>query len=242
MADNKKSMWCADKRFEETSLEFLRGKSRILKEMGTREIVKDRDRQLKGIDLICDLPIRFPNSFFKMRGKSVDIKSIAKVISTFSFEISGNVSSGQIGWLINPNVQTEYYLLVYHQIKDESFSYTVNKQRMTTDNILYTKAILLKKEKLLKKIYKELHEKEFDKIVEEIRDKTVDKKSISRFVIDSDGNIRQKERCDKENKMWLTVSNQLKERPINIIVRREVLEEISEKIWEVDGNGNPYIS
>lgn len=240
-SSTKKSMWCVDKKFEETSLEFLRSKSKILKELGTKEIVKDRDRQIKGIDLICDIPKSFPKSLFKLKDKNVDVKSIAKLIPTFSFEISGNVSSKQKGWLVNPNLATDYYLIVYHDIEDSTESYKINKQKMTVDNINYTKAILIKKEKLLKQIRKEFHEKTFETIIEEIRNASECKRGIQRFVLDNDGKPRTKERGEI-NEMWFTVSKQLKEEPVNIIIRRQLLEEIAERVWEVDGNGNPYIS
>lgn len=237
----KKSMWCVDKRFEETSIEFLRNKSKILVELGTKEIVKDRDRQLKGIDIVCDLPLKFPQSMFRNKDKNIDIKSIAKVIPTFSFEISGNASSGQIGWLINPKLTTDYYLIVYHEIDDSSQSYKINKQKMTLDNINYTKAILIKKSKLLKNISKEFNENTFEEIIDKIRNISKDAKGIQRYVL-NEGNIVKKERGDTNSIMWFTISKQLKEEPINIIVRRQILEQIAERIWEVDGDGNPYIS
>lgn len=237
----KKSTWVIDKKFEETSMEFLRAKTEILKELGTKEIVKDRDRQIKGIDLICDIPKAFPKSFFKLKGKNVDVKSIAKVIPTFSFEISGNKSSGQIGWLANSTLETDYYLIVYHQIENESQSYKTNKQKMTTDNVIYTKALLIKKDKLKSLIKDSINNKSFNVLVEEIRELSEEKKGINRYVLDTEGKVIEKG-SESKSEIYFTVSNQIKERPINIIVKRHILEQISERIWEVDGNGKPYLS
>ena len=235
-----KSMWCIDKKFEETSVEFLRKKTNILKELGTKEIVKDRDRQLKGIDLVCDIPRIFPKSFFKKKDRNVDIKSIAKVIPTFSFEISGNASSKQVGWLCNDALATDYYLIVYHQIEDESMSYKINKQKMTIDNIIYTKALLIKKEKLINLLKEELHEVSIEKIVEDIRNQSEDKKGIRRYIIDNSGKL--KEKGSEDTKFYFTVSNQLREKPVNVIIKRQFLEKIAEHVWEVDGDGCPYLA
>lgn len=234
-------MWVIDKNFEETSIEYLRSKTSIFKEMGITEIVKDRDKQLKGIDLICNLPLIFPKSFFKLKNRKIDVKSIAKVIPTFSFEISGNRNSGKDGWFINQDLLTDYYLLVYHQIENESASYTKNKQNMRLDNIQYTKAILVKKKKLTEYVHRYFNGRDLTEIVKEIREISDDKKGINRFIVDKEGNLAKK-RKDDEKELYITVSNQLKEQPINIIIKRTILEKLAEKIWEVDGNGKPYIS
>lgn len=238
---NKKSMWKVDKSFEESSTEYLDKKTSILKEMGVKEIVKDKSRQKQGIDLICDIPRTFPKSIFKFKERKVDIKSIAKVIPTFSFEISGNVSTGQLGWLINPDLQTDYYLIVYHEIKNGSGSYTTDKQNMTVDNIVYTKALLIKKDKLLKRIHQEFHQ-EFtqeylSELIKEIRQLSSKNSDIKRYTINEEGKIKEREGAKNTNNsssMYFTISNQLKEKPINIIIKRTILEEIAEKIWEVN--------
>ena len=99
---NKRTNWVGDKAFEETSIQYLQN-TNIFKDMNIQEIVKDRDRQLRGIDVIAQL---------YGQDIKVDIKSIASQLPTFCFEISGNINTSQKGWLINPDVETEYYLIV----------------------------------------------------------------------------------------------------------------------------------
>ncbi len=240
MAGNpKKSNFVSDKRFEEVSLEYLRTKTKILKELGTKEIVKDRSRQVQGIDIICDIPRTFPKSFFKLKQKKVDIKACAKLIPTFCFEFAGNKTSKNKGWIANSELLTDYYLLVYHEIENGSRSYTVNKARITVDNVIYTKALLIKKAKICKYINEYIKDVSYDYIITTIREMSKDKKSIARYQLDENGKIIEKRKDD--NKIYFSVSKQLGEQPINIILRREELEKLAEHIWEVDKNGNSYL-
>ena len=74
---NKRTNWVGDKAFEETSIQYLQN-TNIFKDMNIQEIVKDRDRQLRGIDVIAQL---------YGQDIKVDIKSIASQLPTFCFEI-----------------------------------------------------------------------------------------------------------------------------------------------------------
>lgn len=138
---NKRTNWVGDKAFEETSIQYLQN-TNIFKDMNIQEIVKDRDRQLRGIDVIAQL---------YGQDIKVDIKSIASQLPTFCFEISGNINTSQKGWLINPDVETEYYLIVYHEIIGAS-SYRQGKALMTQDNVAETEAMLINKETLKKRL------------------------------------------------------------------------------------------
>lgn len=238
-----KSNFVRDKKFEEASLEWLRTRSSILKDIGTKEIVHDRARQLKGIDLLCDMPRTIPKSVFKRKNRKVDIKAMAMIFPTFAFEISGNVSSGQVGWLVKEGLETDYYLIAYHRIENEGRSYYWNKVNFTIDGVVETRAILIKKEKLLKAINKEFDNPDFAEVVKEVRALSEDKKGICKYVLEN-GTIRKKEDDEKKLNMWITVSKQgnIPEQPVNIVIRRQILEKIAEKVWDVDSDGQPYIA
>ena len=170
--------------------------------MNIQEIVKDRDRQLRGIDVIAQL---------YGQDIKVDVKSIASQLPTFCFEISGNVNTSQKGWLINPDVETEYYL-------------------MTQNNVASTEAMLIKKETLKKEI--ERHLGDLEVLVDKIRAYEIHQKSAARF-------NEKGELVKNRNRMniYPVLSCGLYEQPINIVVRKEVLKELAIMHWIIHDKG-----
>lgn len=71
--------------------------------------MSERTEQLQGIDYqVRGLQVdrgENGNYFFSYSIENIDAKAIASNIPTFSFEILGRKSSGQIGWLIQPPEQ-----------------------------------------------------------------------------------------------------------------------------------------
>lgn len=216
---NKKTNWVGDKMFEETSIEYLKN-TNIFKDMNVKEIVKDKERQLRGIDVIAQL-----------LGKdvSVDVKSIASQLPTFCFEVSGNIHTNQLGWLINPKVETEYYLVVYHDIVGAS-SYRQGKALMNQDNVASTEAFLIKKEDLKKEIERVLGD--LNSVVEKIRGYNIQQKSSVKF--DETGEIvKNKRKMD----IYPVLSCGLYEQPINVVVRKEVLNKLAIMHWYIVDKG-----
>lgn len=215
---NKTSGWVGDKLFEETSMNYLL-QSRIFKDLNIKSIIKDRTRQLQGIDVIGEwqnIPI------------NIDVKSIASQLGTFCFEISGNVSSGQVGWLLNDSLLTDYYLIVYHEVEGAPNNYRLGKRIMTNTNIIETEALLIKKETLKQRIEQEMHIP-LDEVVSRIREGDfTHKKSVVRF----DRNLNEVKGSVKEL-IYPTLSAGLKEQPINVVIRKSVLLEIAEKHWVI---------
>ena len=216
---NKRTNWVGDKAFEETSIQYLQN-TNIFKDMNIQEIVKDRDRQLRGIDVIAQL---------YGQDIKVDIKSIASQLPTFCFEISGNINTSQKGWLINPDVETEYYLIVYHEIIGAS-SYRQGKALMTQDNVAETEAMLINKETLKKEI--ERHLGDLEVLVDKIRAYEIHQKSAARF-------NEKGELVKNRNRMniYPVLSCGLYEQPINIVVRKEVLKELAIMHWIIHDKG-----
>ena len=212
---NKRTNWVGDKAFEETSIQYLQNTS-IFKELNIQEIVKDRDRQLRGIDVIAQL---------YGQDIKVDVKSIASQLPTFCFEISGNINTSQKGWLINPDMQTDYYLIVYHEVIGAS-SYRQGKTLMTQDNVASTEAMLIKKETLKKEIERNLGD--LDVLVEKIRGYDIHQKSAARF--NEKGElVKNKNRMD----IYPVLSCGLYEQPINVVVRKEVLKKLAIMHWMI---------
>ena len=199
---NKRTNWVGDKAFEETSIQYLQN-TNIFKDMNIQE--------LYGQDI------------------KVDIKSIASQLPTFCFEISGNINTSQKGWLINPDVETEYYLIVYHEIIGAS-SYRQGKALMTQDNVAETEAMLINKETLKKEI--ERHLGDLEVLVDKIRAYEIHQKSAARF-------NEKGELVKNRNRMniYPVLSCGLYEQPINIVVRKEVLKELAIMHWIIHDKG-----
>lgn len=191
--------------------------------MNIREIVHDRARQLKGIDAIGSIGNDSIN---------VDVKAIASQLNTFCFEISGNVSTNQVGWLINPKLETTHYLIVYHTVKGAERNYRLGKRIMTVNNVIETEALLIEKEKLKSFIQKELGQN-LDSVVKEIRKQDLEGRGVVRFNKEMNvvkGTVNQK--------AYPTISLGLKEQPINVVVRKESLKELADKHWIIEDEKN----
>ena len=225
-----------DKRFEEESTRFLI-RSHILMELGTKTIIEDKERQLQGVDLICDIP--FDDGTVK-ESQNVDIKAIASTIPTFCFEVAGNTGSGQVGWLLNSELVTDYYLVVYHDIIGGT-NYSANKEILTVDNVNYTKVMLINKEKLQQLVLDYFMFdclKDAQDIVKRIEFLNQDETKMTTYSYDGVRITQLKNASDKKDlKMWFSASNHLKERPINVVIRQQLLESISDKIFVLDKNG-----
>lgn len=210
---NQTSNWSTDKRFEETSMEYLKN-SPIYQELNVIETVIDKKRQLEGIDVIAEINNQQIN---------IDVKAIASKLPTFCFEISGNVHSGQIGWLLNDELKTDYYLIVYHDVEGSSKNYRKGKQIMTLNNINETEVLLIKKSTLKDRLTQELGD--LEKVVKGIRKQSLSGCSVIRF----DKNLKPtKERGEM---IYPTLSCGIYEQPINIVVKKEILDELAIKRW-----------
>ena len=231
-----KSNFKGDKRFEEESTRFLI-RSHILMELGTKTIIEDLERQLQGVDLICDIP--FDDGTVK-ENQNVDIKAIASTIPTFCFEVAGNTGSGQVGWLLNSELLTDYYLVVYHDIIGGT-NYSANKEILTVDNVNYTKAMLINKEKLQQLVLDYFMFdclKDAQEVVKRIKFLNQDETKMTTYSYDGVRITQLNNASDKKDlKMWFSASNHLNERPINVVIRQELLESISDKIFVLDENG-----
>lgn len=142
----KKNSFGEDKIFESNVMAFLENAG-VLKALHVAEIVTDRERQLKGIDLIDE------------DGNYIDVKSVASLtLPTFCFELE-NLTSGKYGWFINPEVLTDKYLLTYHKVghPNATGNYAIDKELLTPDNIVRSEFILISKKAVNEIVIEMLH-------------------------------------------------------------------------------------
>ena len=230
-AKAKETEWEADKKFEETAMKYLEHKTTILEDLKSEGYVTDKETQLKGIDFYAT---------HNNKRVAVDVKSIAaEDFHTFCFEVAGNRYSGQIGWLINDKLETDYYLVTYHDVENYGSNYSYAKYKMTEDNINRTVAYLIKKETLMDLIQKHIKSPDIPNVVKQIRNMEPNYKNKTytiKFRVSNNSVYPYDSRDWKLTKpmVYFAVSPKKGEVPINIVVRRSLLEDIAERKWEFE--------
>lgn len=222
------STFLTDKRLEEASLSYIESKPEIIHcdELKLIAKVPQREFQVMGMDAVC-----LVNNSVAV----VDFKCMAGLLNTFSQELI-NINSGRVGWLLNDELKTDYYMYIYHVLKAEYSSgyYGYDKKIITPTNIKYTKAILIPKKEVLKII-----ESDFDMNMNEIKElmysriiPEFEKDGRTRFYIGQDKTIKYS-KSDKTAQCYFVISDKIKEKPLNIIVPRKLLEQNAIKVWEI---------
>lgn len=208
-----KSLFTADLTAEKEVSKFL---DRYF--YGTK-MVKDfhrytsKDEQLKGKD------VKF--TFGRFKEIIVDEKSqghyVNKDLPTFAFELQyiGGGNNQKIGWLIDEEKETQYYLLIWIR---------ANKNRgFKSEDITYLDCILLEREK----------------IKSHLIDQGVDFSNISEIcnIIRRDGKKGKQTNFDYGDS-YFYLTKKLVEEPINIVVTKKVLSELSDVHFTLERKGD----
>ena len=224
------SLYNTDKKFEEESFKYLK-KTEIFYNDTMKLIseIKEREFQKMGMDTIC---------LINNQVKVVDVKAMSGYIPTFSQELF-NINSQRIGWLLNNSLKTDYYLLVYH-VLDESIAthnYSKDKKLLTNENIAYTKAILISKKEIFNIITNETSLSSYDleyvlldEIIPEYKTNHTTKMIYNSY-------HKCIEKKHGPSNVYFVVSDKIHEKPVNCIIRRELLEKHALKVWEIEENG-----
>lgn len=160
----------------------------------------DRERQLRGSDIIISIPkLNIENAVCDEKAASA-YWWLEKSINTFSLEIS-SFQNGILrdGWIINDNLDTEYYLFCWLNATRKDF---------TKDDIRWLEYALVRKKDLIQYLESENLTREHilenrDWILHNVKEK---------------GAIGK----DKHKDLYFYYSPQLAERPVNIIVKKDV--------------------
>lgn len=133
---------------------------------------------------------------------------INKNIPTFAFEIK-NQNSDAVGWLYNDTLETEYYLLAWPNAKEDCNGHC-NIEKY--DDFIYSEVMLIRKTDIINMLEK----------------KGLNEKSISDKV-----NLFKKKATESNNCFELTngiklnFNFSLHERPINIVINKDILSAIA---------------
>ncbi len=177
--------------------------------------IEDENLQKKGIDVIYT---QNGNEFVIDEKAQMDYIYLDKPLSTFALELL-NSSSGKIGWLINDELETKYYMFIWPH---------ANKRPLKSENIEYAYYSLISKEKLLVEIEKKYKKTKSIlleyankmakcKMGEEVKD---DKGDIIGYRFKGDG-------FDDEAYLYYTIKKA--EHPVNLVVKRTWINKIAKE-------------
>lgn len=211
--------------FERIITEWFSTRTTLFDEINVKTINSDLNLQKQGVDLICE----------DEDGVEVyiDIKSIAQNsgFHTFSFELAGVFDTKQPGWLLNPDIITDYYMITYHDINGGTGQYAYDKHKATIDNIGESDVLLIEKERVKKLITNYYKIDNLNKIVEDIRKEFIKlgkPEKVLRFGLDDNGRLCE---MQKGAKIRFTISGKLPEAPINAVIEKSLLEKIALDCW-----------
>jgi len=187
--------------------------------------MSDRDSQLKGIDVCIETDGR------KMLiDEKASVYYSNAMIPTFAFELD-SVQKGHAepvqGWFINDELMTEYYMLIWPNVKCfQQSGQWVRKdiKNLTRDDFTIVEAMLVDKNDLRimleHKGYDKNHLIEYAKRFREMHYKS-----------------RGKEEKEITENVKITFSGQLAEQPVNLVVRKELLRNIAKGIYLISADG-----
>lgn len=157
--------------------------------------VYDKERQIKGIDLITDKGTKVDE---KVKYKNCLNRELKKI----GFEISRICRDGQRhdGWLIDGEQETQVYNIINIWTTD------YDEYDIEFDKIYKTVSLVIQKKRLMN--YLESLRLTVENI-KSIQQKMLEKKITKLNII--------------ENQVYFTMSNQYKECPINLVIKRQIL-------------------
>lgn len=173
------------------------------------EWVTDKERQIQGADIIMTCPE------LGIDHAMVDIKSAVKYsnkyLGTYALECSSLDRRGEekVGWLIDEDKKTEYYLLLYPK---STKYYTDMKEAKDIDSIEY---YLVKRDKILDYLKNNGFSKE--QIFETVDSMRDEYDGYSKGVARESGNFN----------FFFYLTGTLAEQPVNVVIKRWVYDKLS---------------
>lgn len=176
------------------------------------ERVLDKTRQLQGIDVIfysnCNLDSKI------LVDEKAATQYLGEDLNTFSFEIYSENNRNKIGWLINPNIKTTHYAIIYPRSKSNDIN-----------NLDSLEWILVEKKKIINLINSIPN---INKYIKEVYKDSYENKVTGRNQII----IRLYKKTNRNSPLVLKLvwsKNILPEKPLNILIPKYKLIEMSDK-------------
>lgn len=175
----------------------------------------DRSSQFQGIDV----QLKKDNYQLNIDEKA-QLYYINKSLPTFAFEVNFVNRAGNLapGWLFNNDLQTDYYLLIW------PFANTDDLIKIKEESFTKIDCLMISKKKIQQYLLQEGLTKE---IIMEDAIKIRNGKQKGRFGILGKSDIYY----------FFSPSDKYTEVPINIVIRRNILDKLSEARYIVTNNG-----
>lgn len=187
--------------------------------------MSDREKQLDGIDVCIELEDRR-----MLIDEKASIYYSNVMIPTFAFEVD-SIQEGHLepvpGWLINDRLRTEYYMLIWPNIKCmQQGNRWVRKdiKKLERDDFTIIEAMLIKK----MDIRNALERKGFD--IKRILEYANRMRHLY-----SDEVVRKEEKLTDDIK--ISFSCQLAEKPINLVIQKKFLKGLAQGIYLISSDG-----
>lgn len=182
------------------------------------EEVSNADRIKEAQTLGIDLVLKDSNEEMYFIDEKSQTTYMNNPLPTFAFELSYEYNGvTRKGWLLDENKKTNYYLLIYPR----SYTKESYKELSDIDDLDFAEIILLNKKRL----------------ITELSNIGISLKSL----IEIAKNIQTENKpipiSDKsKNYVSIYKSSYLSEKPVNIVIKRTLLDTASSAIWEVHKN------
>lgn len=194
--------------------------------------IKDRQQQLQGIDVIIE---NGNKSTINIDEKASVYYSNA-MIPTFAFEINSYQRDGNepvIGWLLNDNLKTDYYNLMWPNVKciqnNEREWIRKPLSEIRKPDFTIIESMMINKKKLIERIEKDIVPKFEMKLLEYAT------------------KIRRNDLVLTNNKVCLATgynivyTENLKEKPINLVIKKNILSDVADAIYLISQDGSARI-
>ncbi len=178
---------------------------------------KEEEIQKKGIDIVY----KTQNEKLFCVDEKAQLDYLNKKLPTFAFEIKFKRRNNNFseGWFIREDLKTTHYLLVYPNssvIEDA-------RQLENFEDITNVELLLIEKDRLWNKLnsYKVTKES----LVNE-SDQLIDQEEVGKKTLQTS--------TSKNIYLYRTSPSHKVEEPINIVIKRKILDEVADAIWLVD--------
>ena len=187
--------------------------------------MSDKESQMNGVD-VC---IKLEDRKMLIDEKATMYYSNA-MIPTFAFELD-SIQKGHSepvqGWFVNDELQTEYYMLIWPNVKcihQENRWIRKDINNLGKDDFTIVEAMLIRKTDIRNALEEENYGKE--RLLEYAR-------RIRNLY--SDKETREEEKLTDNVKILF--SGQLAEKPINLVIRKELLKNLAKRIYLIASDG-----
>ena len=187
--------------------------------------VSDKEAQLKGIDVCIELDDR---KIFIDEKASIYYSNA--MIPTFAFELDSIQKGHPLpveGWFINDELETEYYMLIWPNIKcNLQNGKWIRKEikDIRKDDFTIIEALMIKKSDLRERLGSQGYDR--IRLIE-----------YARRFRDMCGKADERFEEDIIDGVKIVFSGQLAERPINLVIRKELLMEMAKRAYLISADG-----